>query len=111
MSKRVELDQEQLLEGAKNEFTEIRLNPKQMREMQDLFNLFDIDDSGSICKRVSYSYLNLGRSIIFKELRTVLSSLGEYPTEKMLDQMMTEFDEDGNEVIGWSQIIPFFFSG
>ena len=35
-----------------------------------------------------------------KELRTVLSSLGEYPTEKMLDQMMTEFDEDGNEVIG-----------
>ncbi|CAG5110415.1 Oidioi.mRNA.OKI2018_I69.chr2.g4823.t2.cds [Oikopleura dioica] len=87
---RVELDQEQLLEGAKNEFTEIRLNPKQMREMQDLFNLFDIDDSGSICKR---------------ELRTVLSSLGEYPTEKMLDQMMTEFDEDGNEVIDFDEFL------
>ena len=29
-----------------------------------------------------------------------MSSLGEYPTEEMLDQMMTEFDEDGNEVIG-----------
>ncbi|CBY31615.1 unnamed protein product [Oikopleura dioica] len=87
---RVELDQNQLAEGAKNEFTEIRLNPKQMREMQDLFDLFDIDDSGSISKR---------------ELRTVLSSLGEYPTEEMLDQMMTEFDEDGNEVIDFDEFL------
>ena len=43
------------------------LSKKQLSEIQDLFNLFDIDGNGSICK---------------KEFRIVMKSLGHHLTDE-----------------------------
>lgn len=41
----------------------------------------------------------------FKELNTVLKSLGGYPSEETINKMMIEYDDDGNEVIDFDEFI------
>jgi len=61
-----------------------------MREVRELFALFDLNGDGSISKR---------------ELNTVLKSLGGYPSEETINKMMIEYDDDGNEVIDFDEFI------
>ena len=50
-------------------------------EYKASFQFFDKDDDGRITK---------------DELRVALRGLGQYPTERELDDMMAEVDKDGN---------------
>ena len=52
-------------------------------EIKDLFKLFDQDDSGS----VSYD-----------ELAKIVRGLGQNPTEKELEEMFKQLDDDGMRI-------------
>eukprot|EP01120_Amphizonella_sp_Union-15-10_P003703 TRINITY_DN14118_c0_g1_i1.p1 TRINITY_DN14118_c0_g1~~TRINITY_DN14118_c0_g1_i1.p1 ORF type:complete len:153 (-),score=43.97 TRINITY_DN14118_c0_g1_i1:118-576(-) len=61
-----------------------QLTDEQIAEFKEAFSLFDKDGDGAITK---------------KELRTVLHSLGQNPTEEELSEMIKEVDTDGNGAI------------
>jgi len=66
------------------------LTKKQMREVRELFSLFDLNGDGSINK---------------KELTIVMKSLGGHPTDEMVNKIMVDYDDDGNEIIDFDEFM------
>ncbi|KAG8482865.1 hypothetical protein CXB51_024180 [Gossypium anomalum] len=55
-----------------------------IEEMKKVFNKFDKNSDGKICR---------------KELKSILSALGSRPSSDEVDQIMLEMDKDGNGYI------------
>ncbi|KAL6971691.1 myosin I light chain Cam2 [Sarracenia purpurea var. burkii] len=66
------------------------LNEEQIVEFQDAFNLFDKDGDGCIT---------------IEELATVIRSLDQNPSEKELQDMISEVDADGNGTIEFPEFL------
>lgn len=67
-----------------------KLSQAQLQEYQEAFQLFDKDDSGKI---------SVG------ELREVLKSLGQNPTEQELKNMIQEVDQNNDDEIDLDEFI------
>ena len=63
---------------------------EQIAEFKEAFALFDKDGDGTITKN---------------ELRTVMQSLGQDPTDQDLDDMISEIDQDGNGEIDFDEFL------
>ena len=59
-------------------------------EFKEAFNLFDKDGDGTITT---------------KEIRTVMRSLGQNPTEDELQEMINEIDVDGHGIIDFQEFL------
>lgn len=66
------------------------LTEEQIVEFQEAFNLFDKDKDGTITTQ---------------ELGTVMKSLGQYPSENELRDLISEVDTDGNGVIDFKEFL------
>lgn len=66
------------------------LTEEQIAEFQEAFNLFDKDKDGTITTQ---------------ELGTVMKSLGQYPTENELRDLISEVDTDSNGVIDFQEFL------
>ncbi len=71
------------------------LTPDQIQEIKDAFSLFDKDGDGSITT---------------KEIGTVMKSLGQEPDESELEEMVKEFDADGNGEIDFDEFLEVMAS-
>lgn len=69
---------------------ESQLSEDQLAAIKQAFSLFDKNGDGKINT---------------KELRTVMESLGENPTEAELKEMISEVDTDGSGTIEWSEFL------
>ena len=67
-----------------------RAKAEEIRQLKDLFSLYDNDNSGSINKT---------------ELKLLMNSLGYYPSEEMIQQMILENDVDGDELIDFEEFV------
>ena len=67
-----------------------QMTKEQIAEYKTVFSLFDKDDDGRITT---------------KELQTVKMSLGEYHTDVELQDMIDEFDSDGNGTIDFNEFL------
>ena len=63
---------------------------EQIAEFKEAFSLFDKDGDGTIT---------------LEELRTVMQSLGQNPTDQELIDMIREVDNDGNEEIDFGEFL------
>ena len=66
------------------------LSAEQIEEFREAFQIFDADNSGSIGT---------------DELREVLKSLGQHPSDEELDEMILEVDTDGNGVLEFNEFL------
>ena len=73
---------------AKN--TVMKWSEEQIAEFKEAFALFDRDGDGTIT---------------LPELRTVMQSLGQEPTERELIDMINEVDDDGNQEIDFQEFL------
>ena len=64
------------------------LSEQQLEEFHEVFDMFDTDGGGSISN---------------SELGTVMRTLGQYPTEEEIEQMIQEVDVDGNGEIDFGE--------
>eukprot|EP00461_Guttulinopsis_vulgaris_P001510 UN01510 len=67
-----------------------QLSPEQIADFKEAFSLFDRDNDGSITA---------------KELGTVMRSLGQNPTDSELQDIIAEFDADGNGTIDFTEFL------
>ena len=67
-----------------------KLSPEQLKDAQDIFNLFDKDGHGEIGP---------------KELIFALARLGQHPTAEEVDEMIAEFDDDGSGKIDFKEFL------
>ena len=67
-----------------------QLTEEQINEFKEAFSSFDKDGDGTIAT---------------KELGTVMRSLGQYPTEAELQDMINELDTDGNGTIDFPEFL------
>ena len=72
-------------QGKKTNWTE-----DQIAEFKEAFALFDKDGDGTITEI---------------ELRTVMQSLGQDPTDQELKEMISEIDQDGNGEIDFDEFL------
>ena len=63
---------------------------EQIAEFKEAFALFDQDGDGTIT---------------LPELRTVMQSLGQNPTDQELIEVINEVDDDGNQEIGFDEFL------
>lgn len=63
---------------------------EEIRQLKDLFSLYDNDNSGSINKT---------------ELKLLMNSLGYYPSDELIQQMILENDVDGDELIDFEEFV------
>eukprot|EP00924_Labyrinthula_sp_SR-Ha-C_P006988 maker-scaffold_8-snap-gene-6.7-mRNA-1 protein AED:0.43 eAED:0.43 QI:0/0/0/0.5/1/1/2/0/169 len=76
-----------------------RLTEEQIEEFREAFFVFDTDGSGTI----STEYLVfLGN---FRELGSVIRSLGQRPSEEELEEIMATADEDGNGEVDFPEFL------
>merc|ERR1712085_62947 len=73
-----------------NTMTKHGLSEDEVSDLKEAFSMFDIDGDGTI-------------TII--ELREVMKSLGQNPTEKELKQMIRSVDADGNNEIDFDEFL------
>merc|ERR1711935_231051 len=73
-----------------NTMTKHGLSEDEVSDLKEAFSIFDIDGDGTI-------------TII--ELREVMKSLGQNPTEKELKQMIRSVDADGNNEIDFDEFL------
>ena len=66
------------------------LNEEDIQDYKDAFSLFDTNDDGIITQ---------------KELRNILHSLGQNPTECELHDMIREVDADGNGFLNFNDFL------
>jgi len=66
------------------------ISKEQIAEFKEAFTLFDKDGDGTI---------------VTNELGTVMRSLGQNPTESVLQNMLNEVDSDGNGYIDFSEFL------
>ena len=67
-----------------------RAKAEEIKQLKDLFSLYDNDNSGSINKT---------------ELKLLMNSLGYYPSDEMIQQMILENDVDGDELIDFEEFV------
>ena len=67
-----------------------QLSYRQQAEYEDVFNIFDINNDGHISR---------------EELGRVMSSLGQNLTNAQLQNMITEYDTDGNGSIEFGEFM------
>ncbi|KAH3859224.1 neo-calmodulin-like [Dreissena polymorpha] len=67
-----------------------KLTPDELEEMRQAFRVFDKDDDGTISTH---------------ELRTVMRSLGQDPTQEELEDIVRQADTDGDGVIEFDEFI------
>ena len=67
-----------------------QLTEEQITEFKEAFSLFDKDGNGTITS---------------KELGTAMRSLGQYPTEVELRDMINEIDADGNGCVDFPEFL------
>ncbi|XP_070538757.1 calmodulin-like [Ptychodera flava] len=67
-----------------------QLSEEQIAEFKEAFSFFDMDGDGKITT---------------KELGIVMRSLGQYPTEAQLRDMINEADADGNGTIDFPEFL------
>ena len=80
----------ELTEAAKGKFRELGIDDEQLATFREAFIMFDKDGSGEISK---------------VELRDLMKSLGQDPTEMELEEMMKEVDEDGSGEIEYEEFV------
>lgn len=68
------------------------LTPKQLADLRDKFNLFDVDRSNSIT---------------LDEFADVLRAMGLNPSEKVLRKAFAEADRDGNAALSFDEFVRF----
>ena len=68
---------------------ELRLTEQQIAEFSEAFSLFDKDGDGHVT---------------LKELKIVMASLGQYPTDEDLQGMINEVDTDGNGEVEFEEV-------
>lgn len=66
------------------------LTQEQIAEFREAFKIFDKDGDGRIT---------------VKELGTVMKSLGQYPSQRELEEMVAEVDTDGNKTVEFSEFL------
>ncbi|CAI9729746.1 squidulin-like [Octopus vulgaris] len=67
-----------------------QLKAKQLEEIKEAFQMFDIDHDGQITSN---------------ELKAVMKSLGQTPSEQDLEEMIREVDTDGNGTIEYPEFV------
>ena len=71
-------------------YFDIRLTDQQRARLMKNFKVFDDDDSGSIDK---------------KELKNVLKSFGQTPTDKEIDDLLKGLDSDGSNMLEFDEFV------
>ena len=66
------------------------LTQEQIAEFREAFNIFDKDGDGHIT---------------VKELGSVMRSLGQYPSQRELEEMVAEVDTDGNKTVEFTEFL------
>jgi calmodulin len=66
------------------------LSPEKIEEYRASFKIFDKDEDGKIST---------------KELKSVLNQLGKTPSQQELDDIISEFDQDGNGTIEFEEFV------
>lgn len=79
-----------LTEREKNKYRELGITEDQLENFRKTYDMFDKDGDGSIS---------------IDELANVMRSLGQDPTQKELEDMMREVDEDGSGEIEFSEFM------
>lgn len=67
-----------------------KFSPEKIQEYKASFKIFDKDSDGRIST---------------KELKLVLNQLGKTPSQQELDDIISEFDQDGNGTIEFDEFI------
>jgi len=68
----------------------VELTDEQIDEFKEVFNIFDVDQNGTICP---------------KELGIVMRALGQNPSEAELKEMMEDADDNGDGVIEFQEFL------
>ena len=83
------------------------MTEEQIEEFREAFFVFDTDGSGTISNEYCpYLFLfEVAHMFLFRELGTVIRSLGQKPTEEELAEIIASADKDGNGEVDFPEFL------